>query len=398
MKRLLLMLGFGMVNAIGFAQTNLPAPGTSNQTVIAVVCGKEITGANQAKLNGLIFGALLEKFAKENNIAPTDAELDAFQIKTEEFGKRLQLKKEQEREKLLKELESTSLGEGERNQKTAQLQAIERTLKSLQERQALNTGMADQMRPIQRQSAEKIVTKWKINHALYQKYGGRVIFQQAGAEPLDAYRFFLKEQERAGVFQIIDKQYEAPFWQYFINNAMHTFLPPEKGAKAMTTPWWLMENEPEPPATPPASPVTKPKTDAQQFWIFECRGTELFFLDKDELDGLFKKMLAEESASGHAPANPVGNANYIIDPESGIGMLRLRPRTGVPGDVLADLAQVTGHYQTLLKQFAHTRPIIFIDHGASAELLERAEQLAVAAGFEVSKYPLPKDQPIMFSK
>ena len=236
------MLGLGLVNAIGSAQTNLPATIATNQTVIAIVCGKEITGADQAKLNGLIFGTLVEIFAKENQIAPTEAELDTFLVKTEEKRQRHQLEMEQDLRKLRQELNSTALSDQERKQKDDRLHSIERTLKSLQEIQALHTDTSEQVRYIRRQAAEKFVTKWKINHALYQKYGGRVIFQQAGMEPLDAYRDFLKEQERAGTFQIIDKRYEAPFWRYFTNDAMHTFLPPEKGAKAMTIPWWLMEN------------------------------------------------------------------------------------------------------------------------------------------------------------
>ena len=66
-------------------------------------------------------------------------------------------------------------------------------------------------------------------------------FQQAGLEPLDAYREFLKEQERKGAFQILNKVYEAAFWKYFINDAMHGFYSKDEGAKVMKTPWWLLD-------------------------------------------------------------------------------------------------------------------------------------------------------------
>jgi hypothetical protein len=62
----------------------------------------------------------------------------------------------------------------------------------------MSKGMEDQMRLMKRQIAQQFVKSWKINKALYAQYGGRVIFQQAGVEPLDAYRDFLKEQEKKG--------------------------------------------------------------------------------------------------------------------------------------------------------------------------------------------------------
>jgi hypothetical protein len=109
----------------------------------------------------------------------------------------------------------------------------------------MSKGMEDQMRLMKRQIAQQFVKSWKINKALYAQYGGRVIFQQAGVEPLDAYRDFLKEQEKKGAFQIIDKQYEPEFWRYFTNDAMHRFCDKNEGAKFINTPWWMMEETPE---------------------------------------------------------------------------------------------------------------------------------------------------------
>ncbi len=76
---------------------------------------------------------------------------------------------------------------------------------------------------------------------MYEKYGGRIIFQQAGVEPLDAYLKFLKDQEKKGNFKILNKEYEPSFWRYFTDDAMHTFISKDDGAKLMGTPWWLME-------------------------------------------------------------------------------------------------------------------------------------------------------------
>lgn len=118
---------------------------------------------------------------------------------------------------------------------------IESILKTTREAEDRTKGMEDKMRAMKRNMALHFVKTWKINKSLYERYGGRVIFQQAGPEPLDAYRSFLKEQEKKGAFQIVNKDYEAPFWKYFVTDSMHTFYSKDDGAKLMNTPWWLLD-------------------------------------------------------------------------------------------------------------------------------------------------------------
>ena len=227
-----------------FAQTNGATTEPAGANVIATVLGKQITASDKDKLNGLIFGALLQQFAQENKIEPTEEELDTFVLKTEEKEKQHQIKMQADRAKLIEELKSSSLSDREREQKASHLKSIENILKTTGDIKEKTKGVEDQMRPMRRKMAQQWVKSWKINKALYEKYGGRVIFQQAGVEPLDAYRDFLKEQEKSGAFQIIDKQYEASFWRYFTNDAMHTFYSKDEGTKFINTPWWTMEDPP----------------------------------------------------------------------------------------------------------------------------------------------------------
>jgi len=224
-----------------WAQTDGPNTEATGTNVIAIILGKQITASEGSKLDGRIFGALLEQYAKENKIEPTEEELDAFVLKTEEKEKQHQIKMQTDRVKLIEELESSSLSDRDREQKASHLKTIENILKTTGEMKEKTKGMEEQMRPMKRQMAQQFVKSWKINKALYEHYGGRVIFQQAGVEPLDAYRDFLKEQEKNGAFEILDKQYEAGFWRYFTNDKMHTFYNGEDGAKFISTPWWLME-------------------------------------------------------------------------------------------------------------------------------------------------------------
>lgn len=241
MKYIYIFVAFvAAVADTAMSQTNQPKVVTTNNDAIAVVLGKTISIKDKDKLNGLIFGTLLEQYAKENKIEPTETELDTFVKKTEEMRKQQQIKFEKDRKKLAAELKSTSLTEKERKEKTARLQTLENRLKSTKEAEDNTKGMEGKMRTMRRNMAHHFVKTWKINKSLYEKYGGRVIFQQAGPEPLDAYREFLKEQEMKGAFQILNKEYEAVFWKYFINDAMHGFYSKDEGAKMMKTPWWLL--------------------------------------------------------------------------------------------------------------------------------------------------------------
>lgn len=234
-----------VLTASCFAQVGGPKAQATDTNVIAIVLGQKITASEKDKLNGLIFSTLLQQFAKENKIEPTEEELDAFVLKTEEKEKQHQIKMHADRAKLIEELKSSSLSDREREQKASHLKTIESILKTTGEMKEQTKGMEEQMRPMKRQMAQHFVKSWKINKALYARYGGRVVFQQAGVEPLDAYRDFLREQEKKGAFQILDKQYEAGFWRYFTNDTMHTFYKKQDGAKFINTPWWMMEEPPE---------------------------------------------------------------------------------------------------------------------------------------------------------
>ena len=78
--------------AAGAAYAQAPQVKDSEKNVIAIALGKKITVKDKDRLVGLIFGALLEKFAKDNKIEATEEELDAFVLKTEEMERQNQIK------------------------------------------------------------------------------------------------------------------------------------------------------------------------------------------------------------------------------------------------------------------------------------------------------------------
>ncbi len=139
-----------------------------------------------------------------------------------------------QRDQLSLELKETSLSPDQRAKKESELKRIKSIVLMVRKDAKEVEENAEKM-------AQRLVAEWKLNKTLYEKYGGRVIFQQGGAEPIDAYRDYLKEQEKKGNFEIFDKQYEPKFWNYFVNDNIHKFMP--DGEKFINTPWWMMEDE-----------------------------------------------------------------------------------------------------------------------------------------------------------
>lgn len=236
-------LGLMALTLSCFAQTNPGPTAASGSDVIAVVLDQKIAAGERRHLSGIILRALFHRYADEHKLQPSDAELDAFTDGTRKAAERNQAELETQRDKLQTELKSSALSDREREDRAAQLASIEKALRAAVQVRKGEGVEGDTLRGAKRRLAMEWVRAWKINKALYAQYGGRVIFQQAGPEPLDAYREFLKEQERNGAFKITDPQCEADFWRYFTNDAMHVFYSKEEGEKFIDTPWWMMKED-----------------------------------------------------------------------------------------------------------------------------------------------------------
>ena len=107
-----------------------------------------------------------------------------------------------------------------------------------------NTGMnPDEVKKTREQVAAAFIRQWKINRSLHKQYGGRIIFQQGGPEPLDAYRMFLREQEKKGAFTILNDAFKEKFWAYYLTDSKHSFYPAgsREEKQVFETPWWLTE-------------------------------------------------------------------------------------------------------------------------------------------------------------
>jgi heat shock protein HslJ len=160
-----------------------------DESVVATVLGEEIRTDDPAEMQQIILSRLFDHYSAEHGLGATDEEIETWIT-------RVQQAMDADGLNAIRELSPEEAAEFER---------------------------------IRRQMARSIIEHWKLGQALYRQYGGRIVYQQLGPEPLDAYRDFLKEQEKAGAFAIKVLEYEADFWDYFINDTLHDFM--EEGSE-----------------------------------------------------------------------------------------------------------------------------------------------------------------------
>lgn len=207
-----------------------------HSTVIATVGDIRITETEKDELAGRILAALFEDYAAERKITVSSDEIGLF-LKQLEAGKNQERDRVAKRKAVLEEeLKSGNLSEEDRTGKSAELAALREISDAPTE--ALTEEEKKQVAEMEEGMARSLIRAWKINKALFDQYGGRVIYQQMGPEPLDAYRRFLEDRLQAGAFKLSDRKYEADLWKTYTDDQLHDFVPEEKRPSLIQTPPW----------------------------------------------------------------------------------------------------------------------------------------------------------------
>ena len=159
---------------------------------------------------------------------------------------------------------------------------------------------------------------------------------------------------------------------------------------------------PELSMTPKAIPTTK------SAMFFECRGDELFFVDKEKLDSQIATELSKLDPSVRSgdiqqflriiQATDLGNENYKVVPSYLLTMIvALEPRPGVPGIRPETLENPSGKFQTILGQLDKEKYYIaFLVRDDSFNAFRKARILADKSGFDTGWELLGADEPIKF--
>lgn len=168
--------------------------------VTAIVLGEELHTTDPTEVQDAILTRLFDDYAAKHRLAAEPAEVDAL-------------------------VENTKRGMAESGLTAAD---------------DLTPEEAAEFEVMQRQMGTALIRQWKINKSLYEAYGGRLIYQQLGPEPLDAYRQYLQERQAAGDFSIAAPAVAEHFWRYFTDDSMHDFMEPggEDAERAFKSPPW----------------------------------------------------------------------------------------------------------------------------------------------------------------
>lgn len=217
--------------------------GRSDAPLVAEVLDLQIRTSNPDEMAYVIKQILLRHYVEEQGLQATDKEIAALLNRKQEVMEKDRKVMEARRKQLEKTLASNPpAGDAltRLEKELASLNGMQQAMAEADSRAGTPESAAAENRV-----ARAFVEQWKVNQALFRQYGGRVIYQQGGAEPLDAYHEFFKAAQKSGELLIVNKDFEPAFWRYYTTDSLHKFVP-ESGnqeEQAINTPWWMMERK-----------------------------------------------------------------------------------------------------------------------------------------------------------
>jgi hypothetical protein len=189
--------------------------------VAGKVLGTVVHTRDAEELRYVVLRQLTDRYAREQGIVVTPAEKDAYVRHVQEALAKDRAQKAARRAELASRLTAGGLSDAERSRLAAEVATLDDFLAALGDAGAAKADPQEE--EARQQVAAAFILQWKINRALYRQYGGRIIFQQGGPEPLDAYRKWLEESAVRGDFKVDDKGLEAGFWRYYRDDGIHSF-------------------------------------------------------------------------------------------------------------------------------------------------------------------------------
>ncbi len=198
--------------------------------VAATVLGEEIRTDDAGEMQAAILRALFDQYMAEKGIRAEDTEIEGVIAGID----RARQDDRDQRQARLAEIDtalaSDKIDPEERQALESERERLADFIATINSGQELSPDEAVEAAEMRRSFAREMIAHWKLNRALHEQYGGRIIGQQFGPEPLDAYRAFLEERRDAGAFEIHRPELAAGFWRYFSDDSMHDFI--EAGSDA----------------------------------------------------------------------------------------------------------------------------------------------------------------------
>jgi hypothetical protein len=202
-----------------------------------------LASAQETRLRSMVWSSVLSDYAAKRKIEPTEQEIASQVSSQQKFMKEDRVRRENDRQGLIKELASPGITEARRQQAQKYLD----TLNSLHgfdervEKEYGNPKGAKIWQEAQLKVSAVWVKRWKVNQSLFREFGGRIIFQQAGWEPIDAYRKLLEQYETRKAFVVHDPALHEAVYSYF--KLKFTYADEQKARFYFEKPYW--ERTPE---------------------------------------------------------------------------------------------------------------------------------------------------------
>ena len=156
--------------------------------------------ARETRLLELIWPRIVGHYVARQGLAATPAEVEEVLAYHREFERRDRAQRARKLEELDRRLAADSLGAGER----AWLQEFQATLQRL----ALYDLEQDRVPPQDREQLQAFlalwVETWKMNRAIYERYGGVVALSRLGPSPHGARAALIADYERRGLLEFAD--------------------------------------------------------------------------------------------------------------------------------------------------------------------------------------------------
>jgi len=217
--------------------------GNPEDPVVAEALDSQIRTQDPEEMQYVIMQKLFNDYALQNNIVVSQEDIDIYLAGLDQRMSDDRKTRAARKAEIQQQLEAGSIPAEETKQLQSELDTLEEMHKiDLEDDEEVAQDQEAALKDKQF-VAKAFIEQWMINKALYQQYGGRIIFQQIGPEPLDAIRDYLQEQQKKGTFTILEKSFEAPFWEYYVTDSKHSFY--EQGSEAerqaFDQPWWLQK-------------------------------------------------------------------------------------------------------------------------------------------------------------
>jgi hypothetical protein len=169
---------------------------------------KALRGVKLTNLFGKIWEKALIHRYSEKEITPSKEEQDKF-VKAMHTATEKQYKYDKEISDLLSNLMKENVYSEEDQAKLGGMgMEKQRMIMFYEMRGRMPEAMKKQVEDGEKSVADAILKSWKVKKLLYEEYGGRVIFQQSGLEPIDAFQKFFDETRKSKDVVLHDDEYD----------------------------------------------------------------------------------------------------------------------------------------------------------------------------------------------